>query len=265
MKSIKETKKIISETITKYGVFNGLNLLRKLYYLPFQNTTKPLVLHLNDLEYPINIRRKTSDVSVAYDIFFTEMYAFPFLNVIPKNIIDAGANVGFASIFFANRYKNARIYAIEPETRNFEKLNENVSSYENIIPLNAALWYKSGMLEIANPSAAAWAFQVKESKDSNGDRVKALTISELMAMYKIDVIDILKVDIEGAEKQVFEFDSQNWLNKVRVIIGETHDGLVPGCSDALLNATKQFGFEMLRNKGNLIFYNPAYVKFTPLK
>ena len=57
----------------------------------------------------------------------------------PQVIVDAGANIGLASILFANRYPQAKILAIEPEHDNFNLLADNVRSYDNIVPLQAAL------------------------------------------------------------------------------------------------------------------------------
>jgi len=60
----------------------------------------------------------------------------------PDVIVDAGANIGLASICFANKYANATIIAVEPEQSNFELLEENVAPYPNIVPVQAALWYE---------------------------------------------------------------------------------------------------------------------------
>ena len=59
---------------------------------------------------------------------------------LPRTIIYAGANVGLASIYYANKYPQAKIVAVEPEPMNYSKLLRNVAPYTNVIPINAALW-----------------------------------------------------------------------------------------------------------------------------
>jgi hypothetical protein len=63
-----------------------------------------------------------------------------------------------------------------------------------------------------------------------------------MKDYAIDYIDILKVDIEGAEKEIFS-GSPSWINHVGVLIVELHDRLKAGCSRSFFNATNSFDHE----------------------
>ena len=66
----------------------------------------------------------------------------------PPVIIDAGANVGLSAVFYANRFPNARIIAIEPEPSNYEMLKRNVVPYSNVTPVQAALWKENGPLRL---------------------------------------------------------------------------------------------------------------------
>lgn len=70
--------------------------------------------------------------------------------------------------------------------------------------MRAALWDRKTQLSITNPEASSWAFIVNETNSSEQTSlVDALSIQDLMEQYKLPMIDILKLDIEGAEKQVF--------------------------------------------------------------
>lgn len=60
-----------------------------------------------------------------------------------------------------------------------------------------------------------------------------------MSTYQVDQIDILKVDIEGAVKELLE-KPHNWLGKVRYLVIETHDRMKAGCSDALARALEPY-------------------------
>jgi FkbM family methyltransferase len=55
-------------------------------------------------------------------------------------IIDAGANIGLSALFFANKYPDAKIFAIEPEETNYKLLELNTKPYNNVCLIKAALW-----------------------------------------------------------------------------------------------------------------------------
>ncbi len=61
-------------------------------------------------------------------------------------------------------------------------------------------------------------------------------------MAGVEQIDILKLDIEGAEKELLQSGSDKWMHRVAMIIIELHDWLKPGCADALNQATAGMGF-----------------------
>ena len=77
-----------------------------------------------------------------------------------------------------------------------------------------------------------------------GGGVRALTIPELAGKQKID---ILKLDVEGAEKELFEHDPA-WLANVGVLMIELHDRFKPGCSKALYSALVRHDFRELRHQ-----------------
>ena len=58
----------------------------------------------------------------------------------PRVVVDAGANIGLSTVFFANKFPQAKIVAIEPEPSNFAMLRDNVAPYPNVTPVQAALW-----------------------------------------------------------------------------------------------------------------------------
>lgn len=174
------------------------------------------------------LRTGTSDLDVYDEVFRTGEYAIDVPE--PKFVIDAGAHIGLASVYFTRRWPKAKIVAIELERSNYALMMTNVSPYPNIIPLYAGLWSHQTLLEVANPGAATWSFRATE-----GGTVRAVTIPEIMGMAGVKRIDLLKIDIEGGEKEVLEH-SASWIDKVDTLIIETHDRYVPGCTDALKNA-----------------------------
>src|SRR6185369_12585741 len=97
----------------------------------------------------ISLRLKTSDIATFKKIFLDREYDFP-LEKKPETILDAGANVGFASVFFAQKFPTAKIVAIEPEASNFALLKKNSSPYPNIIPVQGALWNENKVIDLVD-------------------------------------------------------------------------------------------------------------------
>ena len=190
-------------------------------------------------------------MSVFEEIIVNSEYHFEYAGE-PRTIVDAGANIGLTSVFFANRFPQARIFAIEPEASNFEMLKKNAGAYPNIVCIHAALWKESIPLDLTNPGTGNWGFQTKEHRadESTAGIVPGITLDQLMQSHGYDAIDVLKVDIEGAEKEVFEA-SASWIDRIGAIIIELHDRTKSGCSQSVYAAAKDFPIEW--RKGETIF------------
>ena len=77
-------------------------------------------------------------------------YRIPFESR-PTEIVDAGANIGLAAVWFAANYPEARVTAIEPDKANFDLLVEDTSGYKNVVPIRGALWSFCGDLQLNDP------------------------------------------------------------------------------------------------------------------
>jgi FkbM family methyltransferase len=206
---------------------------------------------------PFSLRIGGSDSPTYEQVFLQHEYDFEAVTP-PKVIVDAGANIGLAAICFASRFPDARIIAIEPEAGNFKLLQQNVAGYPNVHAIQAALWNENSSVEIIDPGFGSWAFMTQERPSSattagNGSlnkgalqSVRALTVATLMQEFGLKHIDILKIDIEGAEREVFEA-AQPWINQVGAMIVELHDRMKPGCSASFEAASK--GFEKRWTRG----------------
>ena len=159
----------------------------------------------------------------------------------PRVIVDLGAHIGIASCWFASRYPAATVIAVEPESDNFALLAENARLYENIVPVHAAIWDRPGRVSLVDPRQGSWSYRIA---DTPGD-IEAIPIEELLARYRIEQVDLLKVDIEGAEIELFSGDCQ-WLDQVNAIVVELHDRLRRGCTTAFERATAAFPLEQRR-------------------
>ncbi len=154
----------------------------------------------------------------------------------PTSIVDAGANIGLASLYFAQRFPKSRIVALEVDQANFDLLTKNTSGYPNITCIQKALWFEQAQLSILNPTDEPWAFRVGKVTGGDCASIAGLGVSDLFEYFDSRRIDLLKVDIEGAEKEVFQNETDKWIDHIGVIAVELHDNIKPGCSQALANA-----------------------------
>ena len=139
-------------------------------------------------------------------------------------IIDCGANVGYASIWFAQQYPGAIVYSIEPEPQNFAMVESNVAPYGNIVPIAAGVSDRAARLSLQSQDGASWAWQTIED-DVRGN-VEAVTIDSVLARRPEGAPFIVKVDIEGYETQLFRSNVE-WAAKTPLIVFEMHDWLFP--------------------------------------
>ncbi len=240
--------------IRKYKNILGYKSL--LYFIKRKLTSELTLFEINrkDYKYPFYIRVPSSDIFTYQQIFIDEEYKFN-IKQEPKVIIDAGANIGLASIYFANRYKNSKIIAIEPEESNFHLLKKNIAPYHNIVPLQAALWHKDEMINVIDIGLGKWGFitgteeeylkQMPSSKICH--TVLGITVDTIIKDYNLSSIDILKIDIEGAEKEVFSSTS-TWIDKVNILIVELHERIKPGCNRIFYKNTDGFDNEWIQGE-----------------
>ena len=209
-------------------------------------------IHLPSYRYPFFLRPGTIDEYTFFEIFLAGDYDLDYVadgsetNV----IIDAGANIGLSSVFFANRFPKCIIECFEPEEENFALLVKNTRNYPNIRPHQAALWWKSGFVTILDKGFGLRGFITEET--GKNDTVPAVSLDEFMKQQHYPSIFILKLDIEGAEKDLFEHDNISWLSRVKYLIIELHDNLKPGTSAAFFSALQPFSYSTSISGENLV-------------
>lgn len=185
---------------------------------------------------PFTWRPATSDVEVIRDVLIERQYraAHPQLNV--RTIIDAGANIGLTCLYFKEQFPDARIIALEPDADNFELLCKNTANLDGITCLREALWHRDEPVEIINRSAEPWAFRVNRATTAGASTVPGTCVTTLLQRFNLSRIDYLKIDIEGAERDVFGGNT-DWLDSVGLIAIELHDCISVGCARNFYRAT----------------------------
>jgi FkbM family methyltransferase len=205
---------------------------------------------------------RTTDISLCREIFVHRSYDQDFAND-PRVIVDVGANIGLSSVFYATKYPQARILAVEPESSNYKVLLDNISPYPNITAMQAALWHENSEIPMFDPGTGNTTFRVWKNKTSGTEApsqtVRALTMDGLLLELGSERVDLLKVDIEGAEKEVFGSGATAWTERVGLIAIEIHDWLREGCGEMVRRATKQFESEWMEGEVTY-FAKPDFIR-----
>ena len=210
--------------------------------------------------YKLFLRPNSCDYYTFNQVFMEAQYAIKY-PISPFTIIDAGANVGFSPLFFARLFPKSKIVAIEPDDSNFESLKKNTENYPNIELHHKGLWHRDAYLYITNPDSTGQNdYIVAETENSsNKNSFPAISIRSIMQENNWETLDLLKRDIEGAEREVFGFNYEEWLPKTKVIFIEIHDNFKKGSSKAVFAAISKYNFSFSMNNENLIFINEDLV------
>ena len=137
-------------------------------------------------------------------------------------ILDCGANIGLASLYFKRLYPAARITAYEADPAIHEILADNLSRNraEDVETVQAAVWKENGTISFACEGADSGAVaEVTTNTKAARREVPAVRLRDLI---EAEPIDLLKLDIEGAERAVL-MDCAGALGNVRAMIMELHD------------------------------------------
>ena len=197
----------------------------------------------------VKARLGTHDAAAFRQIFLTGDYDFP-LTEEPRVVVDAGAHVGYGATFFTLKYPDAKIYSLEPEPSNAVMLRLNTAPYPNITVIESALWNTDAALSIIDPAADVWSFRVSElTTGEQGGGIKAITMPQIVS--EVGHIDVLKIDIEGAEVEVFS-GKVDWLDHVGCIVIELHDERRDDCSGTFYEAIKDRKYSEERFGENLV-------------
>jgi FkbM family methyltransferase len=139
-------------------------------------------------------------------------------------IVDAGANIGASAVWFAIEYPKAQVVAFEPEEGNFRVLLKNAEGLD-IEPHRAAIGSRDGKVNVTDPGNREWGYRTDISDSGVCDMVSMSRVVE-RKMAAGSVPFIAKIDIEGAERDLFEGPTA-WVDRFPLLIIELHDWLLP--------------------------------------
>jgi len=222
IKKFSRKLKVVALHCNKMGYVNATSyIIQRLY-----KRKKLLSAKIKNTKLVVYLRNDRYDTQVFTQIFMRGELDIYFKKD-PEIIIDGGANIGLATLYLKNKYPNAKIIAVEPEHSNFELLKKNTKDYPDIFCLNYGIWNKKCRLQIIDNGDGNASFITKELAETEAGEnvINAITIEDIMNQFKIGCLDILKLDIEGSEKDVFEKNYERWLLKTQNIIVEIHPHL----------------------------------------
>lgn len=204
-------------------------------------------------------KRPSSDLDVFEQIFkyeeylaVVESYKTNFFTENSFRLLDAGSNIGLTSLYFSRFFDNTSFICIEPDESNFRTLSFNLdtNSVSNGHKLKAGVWSKNTNLKLINDFRGQndWTYRVEETAEETG--LQAFSIPYLVQKMQWDFIDVLKMDIEGSEKEVFMNPNSDisFLTITKCIAIEIHDEF--NCRQAIYDILTKYGFTYF-NSGEL--------------
>lgn len=203
----------------------------------------------NPLRGEVLLRERGSDVLTFTEVIQQEVYREVVTAIGDcRTVIDLGANIGLASRYFADHFPNCKILAVEPNPSTYDVLGLNV---ERLVAngrcriLRAAVWGAEKTLTggAADDPDHFSAFAVHETADASGEEaIAGWPMNKIIAHSGFERVDLLKVDIEGAEVELFK-GNVDWLQQVKTIAIEFHDNSRAECRfDDLM---KEYGFRVV--------------------
>jgi FkbM family methyltransferase len=191
----------------------------------------------------------SSDYEVFRQIFIEEEFKPLCAISNPSVIVDCGANVGYASRYFLEVFPNARVIAIEPDPENAKVCRMNLALHRDRSSLlRAAIWGCTTELSLARGDygdGREWATRVRQPRRDETATVRAVDMLTLLSEQSIGIVDLLKIDIEGSELELFGGDAcHSWLRRVRNIAIELHG---TACTRRFFDALSGFRYQALRS------------------
>lgn len=230
---------------------------------PFPKTTvRPCrIIDHYDCGVVAGIFRRPSSDEIVFRQVFTANELYPFIKCLHLNpidvrtIVDAGANCGFTAIYLARMFPKAKIVALEPDEINYQQalLNLRLNGITSVKVIRAALWSEDRSLSLSRSSCDNADFAVKvfaDSVEASEAAVSGVSLGTIMKDEGWDCIDLLKLDIEGAEQSLFDHYQLDWLEMVGALSVEPHEGY--STSEAMSDILKSKGW-FTESYGELLF------------
>jgi FkbM family methyltransferase len=222
----------------------------------FMNDLKDKGHHLKSLNWnnkKVFYRTSSSDMTLIYEILLKSKYKSEYFfpkEIAPKIIFDIGGNIGITAIYLSKLFPNAQIYCFEPLKENYEIMEKNIQSYNNIKAFNFGLGSSNGNFKVylsddsENFGGASFYPNAQGNKSDPYVLCRVKNINDIIKKFNIKSIDLIKIDTEGAEYDILTSLDGLILRNTAWVSGELH-----GNRDfELLNYLESFGFSIALKK-----------------
>jgi FkbM family methyltransferase len=213
--------------------------------------TGTFLLQPKGIRHPIALRAgASSDTSVFKQIFIEQEYQLLYATPNVNCILDLGANTGLSAICFLAHFPHAQVVAVEPDAENYRLCEHNLAAYgARVRAIQGAAWSQSGKLALTRiRDGRDWAVAVMEPTGDAPGVVEAWDVPALFSMAGFETVDLLKIDVERSEIEIFNHNSSAWIERVRNLCIELHG---PDCEEAFFGAMANFEYE-LEHSGELV-------------
>lgn len=226
---------------------------------------------MNGQLYKGILRDDSSDLKVFLQVFSKNEY-LTIVRAVSDNadakpliIVDLGANIGLTALYLSAYLPVQKYIALEPSPENFALLckNSEVNLFPGFVAEPFAIWNEEAVLQELKDFRDGMHWSRRFSELSAGSepvkKIRGISFHQLMERHLLDEIDVLKIDIEGAEFVLFADNADtDWLQKVRFLAIEIH----PDAGDVLVIKKKlrEFGFTIFETGETTIGINRNFFK-----
>ena len=207
----------------------GVKLAYPFFY--FGNWNKKTIIHNVDGKAKFKLRVNTSDKLTILEVWKTKTYIDQDFNINKNDVVvDIGANIGAFSVLAARKASDGRVFAYEPNKKNYSLLlkNKSLNNLRNLLVFNLAVAGKNGHVNLFISKLNDCAHSICNADSKNSVKVKSIRLRDIFAMNNLKKIDYLKIDAEGAEYDILLNTPAKIIRKVDKIVLEYHDNLNHG-------------------------------------
>jgi FkbM family methyltransferase len=199
-------------------------------------------------------RRELGDIETIQEVWVHQIYCPP-RPITARVIVDLGAHIGMATLWLAATFRPELIIAVEPNLDNVRLARRNFAYNEiPVVLLEGAIGASHGVGMFAKNTQSNVG-----RVGSSGSPVRLFTMMDILQFVPDGTdIDILKVDVEGSEEELFA-QPEAWLPRVRTIIAEFHPPVVD--DQALVRSLQRQGFDHVRGLPTAGSTNPGHFFF----
>ncbi len=241
--------------------------------------SNPITLLLDKLGYlknPMYITRqgvkfftrgKTTDINDAVVVLSGHEYPKELLGLSEMGhpvILDVGGHIGTFTMYIKNLYPHAKIIAMEPvsDNRVFYNRNIKLNNYQNVTLLPYALYSQTGQfyIDLSNKQYDAVSVQTEKPIHDDYVTIDAVSFEDVINKNNIAHIDLMKLDIEGAEYDLLNTQLPIMSNTVKRIIMEYHPAGDKAKRNQLVSYFDQAGWGLVYETKNILgFDNNRFV------